>query len=291
MCLYFYPRAPRGARPEARNLQRPAIIHFYPRAPRGARRPYNLQAYSFQWIFLPTCPARGTTRRYKRLTLGVEISTHVPREGHDTGVQHEHQTQNHFYPRAPRGARHQRRQYVCQWCGISIHVPREGRDCGQDAPQPAKKHFYPRAPRGARPYTRHSTRYSARNFYPRAPRGARPVYGRALPYPVHFYPRAPRGARQYVCQFVSLCHAFLSACPARGTTLRQFVSALGIKYFYPRAPRGARLSTRTSRGLIGGYFYPRAPRGARLYRLRPEHSAGAFLSACPARGTTSVIHL
>ena len=57
------------------------------------------------WVFLSTCPVRGTTRRFlPRCETGV-ISIHVPREGHD------------YY------------QGNIDWASvISIHVPREGHD-------------------------------------------------------------------------------------------------------------------------------------------------------------------
>ena len=58
------------------------------------------------FIFLPTCPARGTTRIRAITQEENDISTHVPREGHDRAG-------------APGGA---------DDIHISTHVPREGHD-------------------------------------------------------------------------------------------------------------------------------------------------------------------
>ena len=104
-------------------------------------------------LFQSTCPARGTTReapgsaevstyfnpraprgarrcREQRKLLGVCISIHVPREGHDTTLPIPHIATDYFNPRAPRGARH-------------IHRPQRA----------AIGYFNPRAPRGARQIT------------------------------------------------------------------------------------------------------------------------------------------
>ena len=35
-------------------------------------------------LFLSTCPVRGTTADFARKETEVEISIHVPREGHDS---------------------------------------------------------------------------------------------------------------------------------------------------------------------------------------------------------------
>ncbi len=79
----------------------------------------------------------------------------------------------YFNPRAPRGARHNRRYELLCYAAISIHVPREGHDFdgltvpdGMDKfqstcpargttgieiePLPLIRDFNPRAPRGAR---------------------------------------------------------------------------------------------------------------------------------------------
>ena len=75
------------------------------------------------FVFLSTCPVRGTTVFIDCSKRGTNISIHVPREGHD------------------------------EWCAvlslarrISIHVPREGHDNRFSCFFCAISDFYPRAP-------------------------------------------------------------------------------------------------------------------------------------------------
>ena len=125
-----------------------------------ARGTTDLGAGFFRRVeeFQSTCPARGTTQQRVDGKRSVGISIHVPREGHDE-VRHGYaKLQNHFNPRAPRGARRKaiperpdRRafQSTCPARGttqrerlpdrcrhISIHVPREGHD--ESKPRPAR---------------------------------------------------------------------------------------------------------------------------------------------------------
>ena len=82
------------------------------------------EAEPFDFVFLSTCPVRGTTTA---LALGAGdrgISIHVPREGHDGRARY----RNHSGK------------------GISIHVPREGHDRPFSFRFSSWKYFYPRAP-------------------------------------------------------------------------------------------------------------------------------------------------
>ena len=102
----FNPRAPRGARQRRRRTparrqqfqstcpargttsapSRPAgaARHFNPRAPRGARPARQSQDQSLAYNFNPRAP-RGARQHYMTKNIGlVEISIHVPREGHDS---------------------------------------------------------------------------------------------------------------------------------------------------------------------------------------------------------------
>ena len=124
-------------------------------------------------LFQSTCPARGTTQRRtwldlcsynfnpraprgarrrprRRVLHEVEISIHVPREGHDSEYLYFPAASEYFNPRAPRGARLVATKNVpsalsfqstcpargttsytdiaAKPLGISIHVPREGHD-------------------------------------------------------------------------------------------------------------------------------------------------------------------
>ena len=172
----FNPRAPCGARPEAKDTLVAAInisIHA-PRVGRDAR-----------W----RVPACGTSW----------ISIHAPRVGRDAACENQYPAGQHFNPRAPCGARQHRKLRLLGalrfqstrpvWGAtivtldkvaemtISIHAPRVGRDLsicdavqfsmlisihaprvGRDNskfPVGAKpKHFNPRAPCGARQHRR-----------------------------------------------------------------------------------------------------------------------------------------
>ena len=55
--------------------------------------------------FQSTCPARGTTDDGNAQLRWLDISIHVPREGHDALNDEIRATAVNFNPRAPRGAR------------------------------------------------------------------------------------------------------------------------------------------------------------------------------------------
>ena len=130
----FNPRAPRGARLREQWFQGWLDRYFNPRAPRGARRitaPFNSPLSRFQ----STCPARGTTGKDGSIGLSVDISIHVPREGHDGPEIYNDAKEIYFNPRAPRGARQGYLHTIFIAGKISIHVPREGHD-------PLESEFY-----------------------------------------------------------------------------------------------------------------------------------------------------
>ena len=121
----FNPRAPRGAR-HSRCRSYGVWRYFNPRAPRGARQTSS-NIVTIKLEFQSTCPARGTTPEISRLIVRqqfqstcpargttddgnaqlrwLDISIHVPREGHDALNDEIRATAVNFNPRAPRGAR------------------------------------------------------------------------------------------------------------------------------------------------------------------------------------------
>ena len=123
--------------------------------------------------FQSTCPARGTTVDQPAVQLAVDISIHVPREGHDGGVGVTRAGIIQFQSTCPaRGTTVQQDKYTpdqtfqstCPARGttiylfadsgsvtISIHVPREGHDINKHRAISTHSNFNPRAPRGARP--------------------------------------------------------------------------------------------------------------------------------------------
>ena len=149
---YFNPRAPCGARPDGVQHLAPRIAefqstcplrgttrqeralksgrrsYFNPRAPCGAR-PTLSNPITINGKFQSTCPLRGTTGEHQLLGEQAVISIHVPLAGHDPTEPANGNSDRHFNPRAPCGAR-----------------PRRGRPPGLPG-----QNFNPRAPCGARP--------------------------------------------------------------------------------------------------------------------------------------------
>ena len=80
---HFNPRAPYGARPEARGLDRSAARkNFNPRAPYGAR-PLGGRGRAGARKFQSTRPVRGATVDGVDFTDFIHISIHAPRTGRD----------------------------------------------------------------------------------------------------------------------------------------------------------------------------------------------------------------
>ena len=123
----FYPRPPRGGRPEprvgfftsngeflstpsARRATWPPVStssmysNFYPRPPRGGRR-FHSRSFSFGALFLSTPSARrATTLKSCQPPAGL-ISIHALREEGDRHSGGSYRQRTDFYPRPPRGGR------------------------------------------------------------------------------------------------------------------------------------------------------------------------------------------
>ena len=146
--------------------------HFYPRSPRG-ERPQSGQGSAIPCRFLSTLPARGATLAVQLDGADGPISIHAPREGSDFYPCLRIHTTGDFYPRSPRGERLAdhvddedkgvtflstlpargatvRRRDGGHLGPISIHAPREGSDPDRRRTEPQRPHFYPRSPRGER---------------------------------------------------------------------------------------------------------------------------------------------
>ena len=148
---YFNPRAPRGARPggAVRGLQ--IQLHFNPRAPRGARLSERLLAVE-RGKFQSTRPARGATDERAGAPLArMPFQSTRPARGATAGHSRRRRLDEHFNPRAPRGARLTAPVEMDELPFISIHAPREGRDELVLQFIHCALNFNPRAPRGARP--------------------------------------------------------------------------------------------------------------------------------------------
>ena len=172
--------------------------NFYPRPPRGGR-PNGLVAFANGYIFLSTPSARRATtetvkgtedmvdfyprpprggRRYSSTVhLRVcTISIHALREEGDTETSHRCPAAWHFYPRPPRGGR--------QISSVKIFHGSED--------------FYPRPPRGGRLGRMAQNLQQVKFLSTPSARRATPNALIARSVESDFYPRPPRGGRRFV---------------------------------------------------------------------------------------------
>ena len=148
----FYPRPPRGGRPQSVQLAKLVDFYFYPRPPRGGRPARQTRRFLPQQTFLSTPSARRATYETARRALKwLFLSTPSARRA--------------TRPRPPQG--HQQ--------AISIHALREEGDSASTAAITICTLFLstPSARRATRPTRPLST--TRTYFYPRPPRGGRPV--------------------------------------------------------------------------------------------------------------------
>ena len=112
--------------------------------------------------FLSTPSARRATKKHDQPSTHEDISIHALREEGDAAAAAASASYSHFYPRPPRGGRHDEA------------VRAEG--C---------VNFYPRPPRGGRPHCTVSYK-TFMYFYPRPPRGGRQALERELMWTKEF---------------------------------------------------------------------------------------------------------
>ena len=259
----FYPRPPRGGRPQTARPRCPCERNFYPRPPRGGRRLCRGRGASSCGISIHALREEGDIFCFAGAYSVNSISIHALREEGDK-----------------------------IWgmgnviIAISIHALREEGDAPKETKASCQFYFYPRPPRGGRlsimgsgqgakkflstPSARRATSQRllplcpALYFYPRPPRGGRRyTVINEMEVFLYFYPRPPRGGRRLsaavaVSAFAISIHALREEGDHR--TAR---TAGWLFYFYPRPPRGGRPTA----PLIlptGANFYPRPPRGGRL---------------------------
>ena len=236
--LDFYPRPPRGGRPQQHGgrlplveflstpsarratisacASGPTIANFYPRPPRGGRR-CPASSSCRPTLFLSTPSARRATIVKAKMTLTMEISIHALREEGDHPTVGRRNQMRHFYPRPPRGGRLFRAHQCAEAHAISIHALREEGDAAGGCSECVQKNFYPRPPRGGRLVGFHQP-FQAADFYPRPPRGGR---------------RAGGGGGDHR-DAISI-HALREEGDSTPSAFPP-----GSFYFYPRPPRGGR---------------------------------------------------
>ena len=102
--------------------------------------------------FLSTPSARRATCGRERRGTGREISIHALREEGDVDIVFITCRSYNFYPRPPRGGRHNLDLKAAEGKTISIHALREEGDARPGPYLLGAENFYPRPPRGGRPH-------------------------------------------------------------------------------------------------------------------------------------------
>ena len=124
---YFYPRPPRGGRPQCISGQ-PETRRFLS-TPSARRATTDAGGSTETGLFLSTPSARrATSGTAVLLHEAPDISIHALREEGDTLQSKSTERLFDFYPRPPRGGRRQRASKSRQRASISIHALREEGD-------------------------------------------------------------------------------------------------------------------------------------------------------------------
>ena len=236
---HFYPRSPRGERPNFMNMlsQTSAFLSTLPARGATSMRSRWTRCWT---AFLSTLPARGATACSRFWTGCETISIHAPREGSDVRIVY---------------GFGQRRD-------ISIHAPREGSDPISLICSRRVQHFYPRSPRGER-LPSVSKADDTAHFYPRSPRGERQFPCNSPRDTYRFLSTLPARGATGIGRVQVWSKKFLSTLPARGATGRrnQLRRLSDISIHAPR--EGSDAQSRPT-ALQQQNFYPRSPRGERL---------------------------
>ena len=191
---------------------------FYPRPPRGGRPNADILSDFLIAISIHALLAEGDYFvRTKRLVKLRFLSTPSSRRATPTKP-HYFYVLSYFYPRPPRGGRPTSKAFLAQIC-LFLSTPSSRRATSQPTSRSTNRpisihallaegdHGHAAAPgnfnisihallaEGDRPL-RHLTT-GVKNFYPRPPRGGRPRIQKNRHWILnHFYPRPPRGGRR-----------------------------------------------------------------------------------------------
>ena len=240
----FYPRPPRGGRPNCTTPQR-AICAISIHALRE-EGDYIIAAPTYEDAgFLSTPSARRATA--SNPVVGCFGSAFLSTPSARRATQSASMPCRiwlHFYPRPPRGGRLVGGLASGGNGGISIHALREEGDAGMIAVLFASSEFL--------------STPSARRATCRRHHANRTAVFLSTP-----------SARRATCynRYSDRCEAFLSTPSARRATHRLEAPRSRSRYFYPRPPRGGRPGI-TLTSLYSANFYPRPPRGGRRRQRR-----------------------
>ena len=257
----FYPRPPRGGRPQTARPRCPCERNFYPRPPRGGRRLCRGRGASSCGISIHALREEGDIFCFAGAYSVNSISIHALREEGDK-----------------------------IWgmgnviIAISIHALREeGDDCQrrwrfqllQFLSTPSARrathrttHFAHRSEFLSTPSARRATSlgiatiyYAEISIHALREEGDGGPDTTALTDEISIHALREEGDRRIALRACAVGHFYPR--PPRGGRPGRFVPLRGPRYFYPRPPRGGRRSFARSfsRGRID--FYPRPPRGGR----------------------------
>ena len=146
---HFYPRPPRGGRQRGGAVLRLGDKFLSTPSARRATGVSNTYIVMTE-RFLSTPSARRATLDPPQSLRGVCISIHALREEGDAWRWLMVTFTVNFYPRPPRGGRHETKAPWEAQSTISIHALREEGDTITATTQPRSSNFYPRPPRGGR---------------------------------------------------------------------------------------------------------------------------------------------
>ena len=125
-------------------------IYFYPRPPRGGRPDGRAQGRLSGIISIHALREEGDFFFDRAKAVLRKISIHALREEGDSWRPSTAHSSAYFYPRPPRGGRPRGPHDPRQQAPISIHALREEGDAGASITALRQSNFYPRPPRGGR---------------------------------------------------------------------------------------------------------------------------------------------
>ena len=111
------------------------MCNFYPRPPRGGRLIYQATTEDDR-KFLSTPSARRATYKRTELEPSMDISIHALREEGDRRRERRTTRSRDFYPRPPRGGRHEREQMQTMMIEF-LSTPSARRATGHDRQEQA----------------------------------------------------------------------------------------------------------------------------------------------------------
>ena len=195
MCLNFYPRPPRGGRPElytAGRLFNGISIHAL--REEGDAMRSTPSSTSSRFLSTPSA-RRATACENHRTRPECYFYPRPPRGGRHTAI-HFMTSVIYFYPRPPRGGRPSSGAKTSNFGKISIHALREEGDDAHTSGSTTKKVFLS-TPSARRATRSSSAQTSATREFLSTP-SARRATDKSLPTRSrqrYFYPRPPRGGR------------------------------------------------------------------------------------------------